>query len=283
MIRRLIAATLLFSGAAIANAGFVAWWFDREVTDPERVREMAAAVLRSPEIRAEIAPMLLDQATAELQLADTDIAALTDAAETTLLDPAYILNYADSLEGIYRSIFETGEPACIGFETDELEQGLLEQLAVVNPQLAETVANIDLPASIDFQIDSLPDLAALENGLGTGWRIALWVGGALLVAGVVIHPRSAVAVRRVGILFLGFAGLQALAVWLITDWAAPNLPLGEFEALTSATAGIILASLTAQAIVQAVAAGTLAVTAHLAIWVPRMVAPWRAVTATIGG
>ena len=114
MIRRLIAATLLFSGAAIANAGFVAWWFDREVTDPERVREMAAAVLRSPEIRAELAPMLLDQATAELQLADTDIAALTDAAETTLLDPAYIRNYADTLEGIYRSIFETGEPAGIG-------------------------------------------------------------------------------------------------------------------------------------------------------------------------
>ncbi len=283
MIRRLLAAALLFLGAAIANVGILAWWFDREVTDPERVREMAAAVLRSPEIREELAPMLLEQATADLQLSEADVTALTDVVESTLLDPAYITNYADTLEDIYRSIFETGEPAGIGFETDELEQGLLDKLAVVDPRLAEAVANIDLPATIDFDIDSLPDLAALEDGLGTGWRIALWAGGALLVAGIVVHPRSAVALRRIGILFLAFAGLQALAVWLITEWAAPNLPLGDFDALTAATAGIVLASLTAQAIVQAVAAGIVASVAHLAIWVPRLVAPFRAVTATMGG
>ncbi|MDG2112026.1 MAG: hypothetical protein P8N02_05370 [Actinomycetota bacterium] len=282
MIRRLLAAAMLFFGAAIANVCIVAWWFDREVTEPERVREIAAAVLHDPAIREELAPLVLERAGEELALDEAATAQVTDAVEATLLDPAMVSSYADTLEGLYRAVFEDSGDSGIAFDTSDVEESLLATLEGVDPRLAETVAAIDLPVSIPLSLDELPDLASLERGLSVGWRIALVVGGGLLLAGVVVHPRSMVAMRRIGLLFLTFAGLQALAVWLITDLAAPRVPIAGFESLTASAAGILLASLTAQAIVQAVAAGLLAVSAHLAIWVPRLSAPFRAVAATMG-
>ena len=282
MIRRLLAATMLFFGAAIANVGIVAWWFDREVTEPERVREIAASVLRDPEIREELAPLVIGESTERLGLDDAASTEITDAVETALLDPTYVAAYADTLEDLYRAVFEEADAATASFETAGIEASLLDTLERVDPRLAEAVRGIELPSAIDLSLDELPDLTAVEQGLATGWRVALMVGGGLIVAGVFVHPRSAVAVRRTGLLFLGLAGAQALLVWLVTDLAAPRLPVAGFESLTAAAAEIVLASLTAQAIVQAVAAGTLAVAAHLAIWVPRIAAPFRAVTATMG-
>lgn len=282
MIRRLLAATMLFFGAVIANVGIVAWWFDREVTEPERVREMAAAILRMPEIREELAPLVLGEAAETLQLDEAASSQVTDAVEATLLDPQYVASYADTLEELYTSMFERADEATAAFDTEGLQSSLVSTLSDIDPRLAELVSGIRLPGSIDLTLDELPDLTAVENGLSVGWRIALIGGAALMLAGVVTHPRSAVAIRRIGILFLAFAGVQALVVWLITDLAAPRLPVAGFESLAEATAGIVLASLTAQAIVQAVIAGTVAVVAHLAIWVPRLAAPFRAVTATMG-
>lgn len=282
MVRRLLAAALLFFGAVIANLGIVAWWFDREVTEPERVREIAAAVLHDPEIRQELAPLVLEQASDELGLDETATAQVTDAVETTLLDPAMVSSYADTLEGLYRAVFEDGDTSNLAFDTSNIQDSLLGTLESVDPRLAEAVASIELPASIDLSLDELPDFTAVERGLSLGWRIALIVGGGLLFTGVIVHPRAVVAMRRIGLLFLTFAGLQALSVWLITDIAAPRVPIAGFESLTASAAGIVLASLTAQAIVQAVVAGFVAVVAHLAIWVPRLSAPFRAVAATMG-
>lgn len=282
MIRRLLAATMLFFGAVIANVGIVAWWFDREVTEPERVREMAAAVLRSPEIREELAPLILGEAAEELGLEESAAGQVTDAVESSLLNPQAVAAYADTLEEMYRAVFENAEAATAEFDASTVQVSLVETLAKIDPRLADLVSGVELPGSIDLTLDELPDLTAIESGLSLGWRIALMVGGGLIVVGMIVHPRTAVAVRRTGLLFLVFAGLQGLTVWLITDLAAPRVPVAGFESLTEAAAVIVLASLTAQAIVQAVIAGTVAVLAHLAIWVPRIAAPFRAVTATMG-
>ena len=282
MIRRLIAASLIFSGVGLVNAGIVGWWFDREVTEPERIREMAATLLQSQEVREELAPLVLGEAAASLDLDTADLHTVTETVEASLLDAELVAPYADTVEALYRQVFEGAEGG-VQLDTSGVEATVVESLAEIDPDLAAAVGSVSLPDVISFQLDDLPDMAQLESWLGLGWRIALVGGGALLAFGVLVHPRATVALRRIGIMFVVFAGLQILAVWVITDLAAPNVPIEGFDALIEAVSGVLLESLRAQAILQAVAAGTLAATAHLGIWLPRMTAPLRAVTATMGG
>jgi hypothetical protein len=282
MLRRFAAAALLLAGAVIANVGLVAWWFDREVTEPARIREMAASILREPAVREDLAPLLFDDVAAELGLGVADSELVAQAVEQALLDPLFVDAYADVLEGFYRAMFEDGGAAAVTIDAAGIEQAAFDHLTTFDPSLAAELGTVGLPDTIVLPVEDLPDLTAAEDALALGWRVAVGLGSALLLSGIIIHPRTAVGFRRSGLLFLLLAGVQALGVWLVTDLAAPGIPVEGFDALAEVGAEIVLAGLTAQAIVQAVIAAGVAVLAHLSIWLPRLTAPLRAVTATLG-
>ncbi len=282
MLRRLAAGALILMGSLITNVGIVMWWFDREVTDPQRVREMATAVLQDPVIRREASELIVTSTSERLELDPAQTETLTAAATEALTDPVVAIAYADAMEQLYRAVFEpgTGE-ASIVLSTTGIEAAMLSDLEAADPATADLIEQAGLPATVPLPVTDLPQLADVESGLEVAWKAALLIGSVILLSAIIIHPRTAVAIRRTGILFALAAGLMAGAVWVITDLAAPRVPVEGFDELATAATSVMLASLTAQAIIQATVAVLVAIGAHLRIWLPRLTAPLRAVAATM--
>lgn len=292
MFRRLLAAGVLLAGVVVAQLGILGWWVDREVTDPERVQEMAATIVRSEEFRTEFAPQIVDQLVESIPAGlPIDGEQIEEAVSASLTNPEFVAEFTAVLGDLYGALFEgavhevttpEGVVNVVEIEIAPLQAQIANALETLDPELSAAIADISTPGVIQVPTDSLPDLRAVESGLGRAWRVAVVLGAAICALGVLMHPRKPVALRRIGILFLIGAGAQQLGAWLIINVGAPNVPDGDFGSLATIAATTLLASLTVQAITQAILAGALIILGTVWIWVPRITAPARVITATMG-
>ncbi|MFT7648374.1 MAG: hypothetical protein ACI8Y4_003126 [Candidatus Poriferisodalaceae bacterium] len=161
------------------------------MTEPERIRETAATVVRSDEFRDEFAPQVADRFVegfaAEVPV-DRD--RLDAAVNATLTEPAFVAGFTEVLGDMYEVMFVATPP-------------------------------------VEVDLSPLPDLHSTDSALGTMWRILLGVGVVLCAAGVATHPKTAVAFRRNGILFALGVGLQLGSMWVAfrcRQWCKQSAP-----------------------------------------------------------
>lgn len=277
MLRRTIAGTLVFLGVVALNLGAVGWWFDREVADPERISELAAAVSRSPEfqnaVASELTTHLIETAegTPASQFEGTDVDAIATAAAKAMDDNEVLAAVKAGVADAYRAATDLNIDQ-FSFDLAPLKAGLVSTLEPVDPELADRVARTDVTQeAVSVGTEDLPDVGLVAERLHLAWMLQLSVGALAIGGALLIHPRRFVVVRRVGLLMAVGAGLQLALTYGLTAAADRFGPDEGLFVGVSVALDWLMASLRIQAYLQLGAAAFVAVGGHVLVWTRRLV------------
>ncbi len=271
MVRRMLAGTLLLTGVVLGQFGAMGWWFDREIADADRVTEMTTTVLRDPEFAAAASPLVAARIVDALPEVAGDEDLIADAVSAALDDPAFTSEFATAMGTMYADVFE-GATLPVVVDLSLLVEPTAEVLDPVDPALASAVrvagqGSQDMVLTVDP--DSLPDLSGPAAVVRVGWMVLAGVGLSLAAVGLMIHPRTARALRRLGFLVAFGAALQFGSAWLFTVYALPRLPDNGFLTATRVVLGLAVSGWVVQIIAQAIVGGVLMIVGHLWLWAPR--------------
>lgn len=272
MVRRMLAGTLLLTGVVLGQFGAMGWWFDREVADSTRVAEMTTTVLRDPEFAAAVSPLAAGRIVDAVPEIGADEDIIADAVAAALDDPAFTSEFAGAMGTIYGDVFEEGtDPVVVDLST--LVEPTARVLDPVDPGLADSVRLAGLsPDSLTLTMDpgDLPDLSGPAAVVRVAWMVLAGLGLALVAMGLLIHPRTARALRRLGLLVTVGAALQFGFTWLLTVYALPRLPDNGVLTATGVVLDVAISGWVVQIVAQAIVGLIVMVVGHLWLWAPRM-------------
>ncbi|GEM_PF-2967154 len=272
MVRRMLAGTLLLTGVVLGQFGAMGWWFDRELADPARVTEMTSTVLRDPEFAAAVSPLIAGRMIEAVPEMSGEEGLMTDAVAAALDDPSFTSEFATAMGTIYGDVFEGGNlPVVVDLST--LVGPTAEVLEPVDPGLAAAVRLAGRnPDTLSLAVDpaSLPDLSGPAAVVRVAWMVLLGMGVALASLGLLVHPRTARALRRLGFLVVIGAALQFGSTWVLTVWALPRLPDNGILTATRVVLDVALTGWVVQIVAQAILGVLVMVLGHLWLWAPRL-------------
>jgi len=269
--RRLIAGSLIMFGVITAQLGAFVWWIDREVIDPDQLAAVATTVVRDPGFRAAVAPelvdRLIDENTATALSVERDV--IVAATEAAMAEPAVVNAIGSGIHNLVSAVLGTGEDE-VTIELSGLHAATIAVLFDIDPALATQLAALDPPSDIALDVGRFPDLTTPASVLTLVWLGALGIGGAAAVLGVLVHPRAAKALRRVGALVAIGAGIQLGLAWIGTEVVALNIGGSGIATAGGIGLRVILDGWRIQAMVQLVAGAAIAVIGHVLVWVPTL-------------
>jgi hypothetical protein len=168
--------------------------------------------------------------------------------------------------------------------SDQFRQEFAPQIAdrFIEGFAAETPIDRErLDTAVNTTLSETAFVAAFTETLGTVWRVFVGVGVVLRATGLVTHPKTPVAFRRLSLLFAIGAGLQLGATWVVVNLAAPSPPINGLQSIAPVILDTVLARLQMQVLVLGIAALGVAAVATLWIWIPPITAPARVVRAAV--
>lgn len=266
----MLAGVLIMFGVIIGQFGAVIWWIDREVVDPDRLADIATAVVRDDQFRAAVAPEIADELLAAglVELVD-DRDVLIAAVESAMADPEVVRAVSDAITSVASTVIGDGGNSIV-LELDGLHGAVVLTLQDIDPDLAAQVDGFETPDAIVLDAGRFPDLGAPIAALTVAWMIALGLGASLAVVGILIHPKPGKGFRRVGALMAIGAGIQIGLIWVIAEVVTANLPGDGLAAAGGIGLSIAVESWRVQAVVQLLAGGAIAIAGHIWLWLPKV-------------
>lgn len=241
-MRRGFAGLFFFLAAILLALSGGGWLLNRVAFDTSQSAATAADVLRDPTIRAEIATVVADATAPTLGLAPADIRSRVEAVAT---NPA-----GAQLMG---RIIADAHARLIG-ERDE-------PVKITGPQMVQVVRDervADVPA-ITLPVQEVPILNTIRIALEWFVPVTALIGAALLLLGLVTHPRRADAVFGMGIFCLVGAIATIVLGYLVPKFVIPELNDATWMTAIPAVADHTLPLLTTIAIGLVVMGGLLMV------------------------
>jgi len=116
-----------------------------------------------------------------------------------------------------------------------------------------------------------PDLGTPAAALTLPWMLLLGGGGLLAMLGMVIHPRPAKGLRRIGALLATGAGVQLGFAWVATELVATNVAGDGLATAGAIGFAIVLEGWRAQAIVQLIAGAIIVIAGHIWLRTPDLI------------
>ncbi len=295
----MLAGSLIMTGMIVAQIGAFVWWVDREVADPERLEALAGSVVRDDEFRAAVTPeissRLLDASQpflAELQdaaLAESGIdpanaatfidsaeiegatiideASLAAAVDAALIDPAVVAELSRAIAQVASTVIGSGDET-ITVSFDDVHSAVVRALDDVDPELARQVGEFTPPEPLELDVSRFPDLGTPFAALTLAWMILIGAGLTTAVVGMVVHPKPAKGLRRIGLLIAVGAGVQVGLVWVLTDVVVTNLPGDGLATAGAVGLRIVLEGWRVQAFVQLALGVVIAAIGLLWLWIP---------------
>jgi len=267
----MIAGSLIMFGMIAAQFGAFVWWIDREVVDPDQLAAVTTTVVRDPEFRAAVAPevvdRLIDENNAAALLIERDV--IVAAVVAAMAEPAVVNAIGDGIHDLVSAVLGSGNDE-VTVELTELYGSTIAVLSDIDPALATELAALDAPSDISLDVGRFPNLATPASLLSLVWLGALGVGGSAALLGVLIHPRPAKALRRVGVLGAVGAGIQLGLAWIGAEVVALNVGGSGIATAGGIGLRVILAGWRIQSMVQLVACVAIVGIGHVLVWLPRL-------------
>jgi len=267
----MIAGSLIMLGVITAQLGAFVWWIDREVVDPDQLAAVATAVVRDPEFRAAVAPELVDRLIDENNTTALSVErdVIVAAAAAAMAEPAVVNAIGSGIHDLVSAVLGTGEDETT-IELSDLHAATIAVLSDIDPALAAQLAALDPPSDIALDVGRFPDLTTPASVLTLVWLGALGVGATAAVLGVLVHPKPAKALRRVGALVAIGAGIQLGLAWIGAEVVALNVGGNGIATAGGIGLRLILDGWRIQAVVQLVAGGAIVVIGHVLVWAPTL-------------
>jgi hypothetical protein len=225
-VRAALGSLLLSLGLFAASLALSGWWLERTVFDPSRSDDIAVAALGNDSLRSDLADTIADQVAGRLH---TDPATVRAATNAALARPGIASAFAGVTSDVHARLI-----------------GAASGPVVVSPQLLATAVGDPRAAAlppVQFDVPTVAPLDAVRRWLAGVVPILAIAGAGLALIGLIVHSRTATAVRIIGWWCLGASIVQVVVAYVLPVLVLPNVISNPYVDLVGEVARAAMAPL----------------------------------------
>lgn len=248
-------------GVLAVTLGLTSFYLQATVFAPEQTRAAVTTLLEDPAARNLVASQLVDAVAATLPQGLAELApegiplpegvelpegglvsveSLRAAADAAIQDPRLVSSAADAVVAAHELVIGEGD-ARPALDSAAVSAAFADAIRPTSALVADRIAA--QPVDVVIPVRVIPGLSLL-NSLTSTYAFPLTALGVVLcAAAIVISPRKARTMRRIGTALVALTALQAVALWLLPEYVAPMISSDLAQTLAA-----VLSALASQAL-----------------------------------